>query len=175
MTPTKLYLQGADVTIRTLQPTDDIEYLTELLHRAYAVLAAMGFRYHATHQDSSVTRERLNGNLSFIAECNGLLVGTVTLYNKSHDDHCHWYTQHGVWHFGQFGIEPNVQRSGLGNAMMTYIEHHAKQLGAHELACDTAEGAEHLIRWYNKRGYRFVQHVQWGITNYRSVVLSKAL
>lgn len=175
MVPTTIHIQGADITIRTYQPTDDIEYLTELLHRAYAGLAAMGFRYHATHQDSTVTAERLNGDLSFIAERNGIIVGTVTLYKTFPEDSCEWYTSNGVWHFGQFGIEPNLQRNGLGNAMMNIIELHAKQLGAQELACDTAEGATHLVNWYNKRGYRFIQHVQWGVTNYRSVVLSKTL
>jgi hypothetical protein len=43
------------------------------------------------------------------------------------------------------------------------------------IALDTAEPATHLIRYYEKRGYRFVQHQQWEKVNYRSVILSKRL
>jgi len=35
--------------------------------------------------------------------------------------------------------------------------------------------ADHLIKMYESRGYRFIEYHQWGITNYRSVVMSKKL
>ena len=49
--------------------------------------------------------------------------------------------------------------------------------GFKEIALDTCEDAESLISYYEKRGYRFVEHVQWDpkIVNYRSVVMSKSL
>ena len=48
------------------------------------------------------------------------------------------------------------------------------EVGAAEIALDTAETAEELIRFYLKRGYRFIEHVTWtDVVNYRSVVLSK--
>jgi GNAT superfamily N-acetyltransferase len=59
--------------------------------------------------------------------------------------------------------------------MMSMIEERAKELGAHEIALDTSEHADDLIKMYEKRGYKHVSHVQWGETNYRSVVLSKVL
>ena len=58
---------------------------------------------------------------------------------------------------------------------MRVIEQRALQQGATELALDTAEGATHLIRWYERLGFRFIQHVSWDETNYRSVVMSKRL
>jgi len=57
--------------------------------------------------------------------------------------------------------------------MMEIIETKAKSLGALEIALDTAEGAAHLIRFYEKRGYEFIQYVQWEVTNYRSVIMSR--
>lgn len=48
-------------------------------------------------------------------------------------------------------------------------------MGARELACDTAEGAVHLIAMYRKRGFRQVGTADWEGTNYMSVVLSKSL
>ena len=35
--------------------------------------------------------------------------------------------------------------------------------------------ATHLIRLYEKRGYRLVGNHHWGVTNYMSVVMSKKL
>jgi GNAT superfamily N-acetyltransferase len=75
----------------------------------------------------------------------------------------------------QFGVRPDLQRQGLGAAMMDFVEAEARRHGAGELALDTAEGALHLVDWYRRRGHRPVETVQWPVTDYRSVVLSKAL
>lgn len=58
---------------------------------------------------------------------------------------------------------------------MRVIEQFAIGHGADELALDTAEGATHLTRWYERLGFRFFQHVSWDETNYLSVVMSKRL
>ena len=57
--------------IRELAPLDDVELLTEMLHRAYAPLAALGLRYSATHQSPEVTRRRLDKGYSLVAEVEG--------------------------------------------------------------------------------------------------------
>jgi ribosomal protein S18 acetylase RimI-like enzyme len=77
--------------------------------------------------------------------------------------------------FSQFGVEPGLQRRGIGSILLDLVERRARETGAGELALDTAEGAAHLIKLYEKRGYRFVEHADWEKTNYRSVVLSKRL
>ena len=174
--PSNIALPSGEIlTIRTLSPSDSIDELTKLLNHSYAELLTMGFRFLATHQDSSITRDRLNGELSFVAEVNERIIGTVTLYNEAEYGDCEYYSKDGVWRFGQFGVEPTYQRSGIGSLLMDTIEYTAKDKGALALALDTAEGATHLIRWYESRGYTFVQHVQWDVTNYRSVVMSKEL
>lgn len=58
--------------------------------------------------------------------------------------------------------------------LLAFAESRARELGAREVAVDTAEGAHHLIRYYSTRGYREVGHAQWEHTNYRSVILSKS-
>ena len=55
------------------------------------------------------------------------------------------------------------------------FEELARAKGAIELACDTAEHAHHLRQWYDRMGYRFIEFVQWDVTNFRSVILSKRL
>ena len=58
---------------------------------------------------------------------------------------------------------------------MDFVEQRAADLGATEIALDTAEPAAHLIAFYEARGYRLVGHKQRRHTNYRSAILSKAI
>jgi len=48
-----------DISIRPWLETDSAVELTELLHRAYARLAAMNLRFWATHQSAEVTEQRI--------------------------------------------------------------------------------------------------------------------
>ena len=94
-----------------------------------------------------------------------------------------------AWYFATFianGIFPKpsdglqvVAYSGMEirvNAGYAFINGYAfRNPATLSVTLDTAEGAEHLIRTYEKRGYRFIEYVQWEVTNYRSVVMSKKL
>ncbi len=164
------------IVIRNLRESDPIPEITGLLHQAYAPLAAMGLRYTATHQDGDVTRSRLASGWPWVAMLDGEIVATVTLYqNPAGSEDCAWYRQPGVFSFGQLAVRPDLQGHGLGGRLFAMLETEAAMRGAGELALDTADGADHLIRWYEKIGFRFIEHVSWSNTNYRSVVLSKTL
>ncbi len=162
------------ITIRPFRDDDAIPPITRLLHDAYAPLAAMNLRYTATHQDDEVTRSRLSRGMPWVAEMEGEIVATVTLYQDAGSG-CGWYDKSGVFSFGQFAVRPDLQGRGLGGKLITLMENEAATHGATELALDTAEGAFHLIRWYEKLGFRFIEYMDWSSTNYRSVVLSKTL
>ncbi|MEO7454200.1 MAG: GNAT family N-acetyltransferase, partial [Fimbriimonadales bacterium] len=153
----------------------DYEALTGLLHRAYAPLAAMGFRFTATYQSVETTRFRCEGGTCVVAELDGVIVGTVTFYDAGRTEHSEWYDRPEVASFGQFGVEPSIQGNGIGRMLMDEVERLAAESGAKEIACDTAEGATHLIATYERRGYRVVGKVNWGATNYVSVILSKEI
>jgi GNAT superfamily N-acetyltransferase len=161
--------------IRAWLPTDDVAALTELLHQAYGQLARAGFRYLASHQDEAMTRKRLETGHPLVAVLDGTIVGTVTLYPPRPNSPCDLYRQSDVFSFGQFGVRPDLQRGGIGRCLVDRIEAEARELGAARLALDTAEGATHLVRWYERLGFRFVQYAQWDMTNYRSVVMCKPL
>lgn len=152
-----------------------VEPLTDLLHEAYAPLAAKGMRYLATHQPPEKTLERLQRGEAYLAFRLNELVGTVTLFREDPTSRCEYYRIPGVFSFGQFAIRPRLQGQGFGSLMMNMLEARAKELGARELALDTSEHATDLIRLYEKRGYRHVAYTQWDVTNYRSVIMSKAL
>lgn len=162
--------------IREFRPGEDnLSELTGLLHRAYARLADLGLRFVATYQDDSITRDRMQGAECYVALRNGHLVGTILFRNASSTDGCPWYARQEVASFGQYAVEPDLQGTGIGSALLAVVEERARETGAAEIALDTAEPAHHLIEMYQSKGYRFIEYVQWDITNYRSVILSKSL
>jgi GNAT superfamily N-acetyltransferase len=154
---------------------DDLNELTLLLNRAYKQLADLGFRYLATHQDVKTTKERIEKATCLVAIYANKIIGTVCYYSPENASGCEWYERENVATFGQFGVEPELQKSGIGGMLVDEIEKLAIQDNTGELAIDTAEGASHLINFYKKRGYRHVGYIQWDVTNYRSVILSKKL
>lgn len=168
-------LDGRTFIVRNILPEDSITELTGLLHRAYKRLADMNLRFVATYQPPETTIERITSGYCFVVVEHDRTVGTMTLYPPDTKSNCEFYSRQGVWCFGQFAVEPSLQSIGVGGIMLRAGEEFAAQTGATYLALDTAEPAEHLIRYYTKRGYCFEQFVQWDVTNYRSVVMSKKL
>ena len=165
------------ISIRAVGPDDSIEGLTELLHRAYAALGAQGWNYTAVDQAIEVTRKRLAEGTCLVAmDPDGRIVGTI-MYNPARIsyDGSPWLRRADVAHLGQFGVEPSLQRSGIGARLMAAVEDMARADGAREIALDTAEPAVHLIDWYARCGYRFIEYAQWRGKRYRSVIMSKAL
>ncbi len=165
-----------DAHVRLLAEGDSLEALTALLHRAYAELGAMGFRYKAVEQSVDVTRDRISQGECYVAVSERDIVGTAVLLPPSwRPAHCEWYARADVAVLSQFAVEPRLQRRGLGSWLIAYVEKRAAALGAAELAADTAEDATYLVGLYERRGYRRVGTAQWGHTNYRSILLSKRL
>jgi len=167
--------ESQPVSIRRWRDADDIVEITELLHRAYGQLADLGFRYHATWQDSETTLKRLTRGISYVAQAGDLIVGTITLYVPPNVSGCDWYDRGDVAQFGQFGVRPTYQKLGIGSLLLSAVESEAKARNISNLAMDTAEGAKHLIDLYKKRGFEFVGYADWEITNYRSVILNKTI
>lgn len=164
-----------------IESSETIKELTELLHLAYKRLADMGLKFVATYQTQEYTKSFLKNGECFIIrnEANqNKIISTVMYYNSSfmkEEDTPEWYLKENVAFFGKFAVHPDLQCHGIGGKMMDFVEHYAKSKGKTELALDTSEKALHLIKYYEKRGYRFIQHHQWDVTNYRSVVMSKKL
>ncbi|HRF60359.1 MAG TPA: GNAT family N-acetyltransferase [Fimbriimonadaceae bacterium] len=161
--------------LRRLAPSDDLVALTDLLHRSYKRLADMGLRFVATHQSPETTRERAEEGECWVVEEEGRLIATITVYPPDPGDGTRWYDRGDVAHFGQFAVEPELQAQGIGSMLIELAEERARAFGATELALDTSEQAGHLIDYYEARGFRFIEHVQWRSVNYRSVVMSKTV
>src|SRR5438552_10538445 len=170
---TRIYLMKIEYKIRKWKETDSISELTELLHRSYKPLADMGLIFLATHQTDAQTKRRIEKGDCFIIENDGKLIATISLYPNNKSNECLHFRKEGSAYFGQFAVEPLLQKTGIGSKMMEFIEEYAKEKGYSELALDTSEKALRLIEFYKKRGYGFVHYHQWDIVNYRSVVMSK--
>lgn len=163
------------VVIRKLAESDSMEDLTKLLHRAYKALAEKGLKYLATHQDVSITRDRIKRGTCFVAESNHRIVGTITYHDPGHVKGSSWMERKEVAHLNQLAVEPEFQGRGIAGQLVKHAEDFAKSRGVTEIALDTAEPAIQLISWYHRLGYRFIEYADWEVTNYRSVVMSKTL
>lgn len=164
------------VTIRDFCDTDDVQALTELLHRAYSDHKTENRRFLATYQDASVTKDRLTDGKGFIVEFEGRVVGTATVYFPEALPHGDYHPTGPIATFGQYGVDPDVQGFGIGTKLLAHLEDVARALGATELALDTAETATELIGYYHRLGFRVVGAADWRpTTNYLSVIMSKDL
>ena len=76
---------------------------------------------------------------------------------------------------GQFGVRSAFQGRGIGNSLLREAEALGNSVGAAELALDTSEGADQLIAWYERKGFRFIEYAQWNGKKYRSVIMSKTI
>ena len=167
--------------IRPLAPSDSLEALTALLHRAYAPLGAMGLNYTAVDQSVDATARRFASGHGFVAEQGGVIVGTVVVNGPLDADEkpdaraCAWYLRRDVAHLHQLGVEPAAQGRGIGQALIAACERWAVERGFRAIALDTAMPATHLRQRYAAFGYAEVGDVQWSGKRYRTVIMVKPL
>jgi ribosomal protein S18 acetylase RimI-like enzyme len=164
------------LTIRPFsEADDDINALTNLLHRAYAPLASRGLRFTATHQSSGVTLRRLNKGYPLVAEWGGKPAGTITVYGPDPESEVPEYRDESSFHFGQFGVDPIHQGLGIGRALHDAIVQHAMNSNARFMCLDTAAPAKDLIGLYQKWGYAIVNRISFSSVNYDSVIMRRDL
>ncbi len=171
----ELKLMNVVFNFRLINQADSIEKINQILRSAYSSLAANGMKYAASHEDVEATRKNIGKGECHLVISNSEIIGCATIRRPGAELGPAWYANPGVITFGRFAINPIHQGQGIGSKFLDYIESRAKELGAKELALDTSEKADHLIKMYEKRNYRFIEYHQWDITNYRSVVMSKSL
>ncbi|MFN0011592.1 MAG: GNAT family N-acetyltransferase [Phycisphaerales bacterium] len=191
------------ISVRRLRPTDSLSELTALLHRSYAKQVALGLHALASHQTPEITRKRVGKGECFVAvlsepaaDASGgadvpsataclpreRLVGTIMFQEPSWgggggapESGPRWFRRHDVCNFSQFAVEPTLQGRGIGALLLTTVEARARELGMAELALSTAEPDTELVAYYRRRGFRDVERFDWGITNYTSLIMSKAV
>ncbi|HEY4433186.1 MAG TPA: GNAT family N-acetyltransferase [Candidatus Cybelea sp.] len=156
---------------------DSYEAVTRLLHAAYRGLAEMGLNYVAATQDAKTTRRRIAAATAcWVARRAGGIVGTICYYAQCPSaHHPDWYRRAEVGFFGQFGVEPSLQGSGIGSRLLAAAEARAIAGVKSEFACDTAEPAQRLVAYYSRHGFRIVGRHRWPHAVYDSLILSKRI
>lgn len=84
------------------------------------------------------------GSLVMVAEAAGRLVACCHLERRPG----------GVAYFGLFAVEPALQGSGIGRAVLAEAEKAAASWGCTELQMTVIRQREDLIAWYRRLGYR---------------------
>ncbi len=163
-----------DITIRKFSDMDSMTELVSLLHRAYKKLADMGLHYVATFISEEDMQWFVDRGECFVAVEDDKIIGTILIYPKGKNSP-EIYNRSDIEVFGKFAVEPEFQCKGVGSMLMDFVEKYVKDKGINEIALDTAEEAQHLIDYYEKRGYKQIGYQQWKKANYRSVVMSKKL
>jgi GNAT superfamily N-acetyltransferase len=158
-------------TIRLLNHSDDLHALTQMLHRAYAALDALGLNYTAVDQTVETTAKRNAQGQCFVAEIGGKVVGTIVYTARMNPCVCEEFTRMASIH--QFAVDPPFQGSGVGKALLAHCEQLAQNAGEAQLALDTAEPATHLVQTYTRWGYQRIGLVQWPGKRYRSLIMAK--
>jgi GNAT superfamily N-acetyltransferase len=118
----------------------------------------MGLNYVAATQDARTTANRVQwATVCWVARNSGIVSGTICYYTGTQFTiEPAWYQRKEVSNFGQFAVEPELQRAGLGSALLDIVENRARFDGKIELACDTAVAATHLVTFYERGGFRKV-------------------
>jgi GNAT superfamily N-acetyltransferase len=156
---------------------DSYTGLTRLLHAAYRGLAELGLNYVAATQDAKTTQRRIAvATACWVARRAGDVVGTICHYAECPSEgHPGWYRSRDVSFFGQFGVEPSLHGCGIGARLLAAAEARAISDAKRELACDTAEPAQHLVAYYSRHGFRVVGRHRWPHAVYDSLILSKRI
>jgi hypothetical protein len=85
---------------------DDLDALTDLIHRAYAPHLAIGLRYWATHQPWADTEKRLLSGVGLIMLADGEYVGTATVRPPQPNSPVALYRDPAVRSLSQFCVAP---------------------------------------------------------------------
>ncbi|HTP97555.1 MAG TPA: GNAT family N-acetyltransferase [Burkholderiales bacterium] len=165
----------AGVTVRGLAAGDSLEDLTALLHRAFSRLGRLGLNCTCVDQPVEVTRRRIERGTCYVATSGERLAGTITLYAPDPSSDSVWYRRPDVASIHQFAVDPDFHGLGVGGALLQFAEDWAALRGYREIALDMAQPARHLLAYYMRNGYRYVESLRLEGKTYYSVVLSKAL
>lgn len=185
-------VQPGEVFVRRLSPSDSLEGLTGLLHRAYRAQVEMGLRPLAGRQDVETTARRCASGECYVAvmgestdfgperpqsaaQLGTRLVGTILFHEVEDAKGPPWFSNRDVDSFSQFAVDPGVQGKGIGGLLLDMAEKRAVACGAAHLGLSMAEPDVALRAFYERRGYGLVEFWQWPYTNYRSAILSKRL
>jgi ribosomal protein S18 acetylase RimI-like enzyme len=163
------------INLRELSHEDSFIEITAMLHRAFSRLTRMGIACPSASQSVAVTRQRILAGVCFVAECDGSIVGTVTLYRTERCSQSEVYRSRRVASLHQFAVDPEFQGRGVGRSLLKKAEEWASNHGYKEIALDTPHSADHLVNLYRHLGFNVAEILRFSPRSYFSCVLKKQL
>ncbi|RQR48746.1 N-acetyltransferase [Burkholderia sp. Bp9126] len=162
------------IVVRRFDPAfDGYAPLTDLLHRAFARLGAMGLNCTCVDQAEDVTRRRAEAGECFVAVSAGRVIGTMTLHVADPASACSLYRHDGVATVRQVAVDPAWQGRGVGAMLLSFAGQWAATRGFALLALDTPRPAAHLLAFYRAQGFDIVDVVRFAGKRYDSAILCK--
>ncbi|TCW77369.1 N-acetyltransferase [Burkholderia sp. SRS-46] len=162
------------IVVRRFDPAfDGYAPLTDMLHRAFARLGAMGLNCTCVDQTEAVTRRRTEAGECFVAVSGARVIGTMTLHASDPASACSLYRHDGVASVRQVAVDPAWQGRGVGATLLSFAEQWAATRGFALLALDTPRPAAHLLAFYRAQGFERVDVVRFAGKRYDSAILCK--
>ena len=168
-----------DLVLRLVTPAD-VPALTELVHEAYASLAAEGLNVTGASQDEETTAGRaLRGGCAWVlTEPDGRLVGTVAVSSPPGRGIRSLTSlalePDRVW-LNQLAVHPSARGRGLSRVLWGTVRGWALDHGMRSVGLDTAEPVRPLRDMYRRWGFVEADVVHWPGKTYRSVVMLRDL
>jgi len=142
----------------------DLGRILQLVHRAYAHNAALGFHFVGATESPESLREDWTAGHVYTLRTEGGLAGTIRIAGQP---------QEGFLQIWRLCVDPDVWRRGLGGRLLRFAESEARKRSLRSVRLDTAKPFVELVRWYQRRGYRITGETRFPDVNYDSVLLEK--
>ncbi|MEA5454686.1 GNAT family N-acetyltransferase [Sinomonas sp. JGH33] len=148
------------LTIRDALESDYPE-IARITREAY-----LGAGYFESHehpylrQVSDVAYRAARGTV-LVAERDGRIIGSVTV--MAHGDGFEQVAREGEYEFRLLVVDPTVQRSGAGSALVAEVEARARRAGAGAVVLTTGKDWEGPNALYPRLGYERAPERDWPI------------
>lgn len=156
----------------------DVPQLTQLLHRAYAELGALGLNFTAVDQNDETTLRRATGGATWVIEEGGRLMATMTVSwppeQQIQELTSEASIENRAW-LNQLAVDPSRRGEGLARRLRDSGFEWCRDRGALSIGLDTAKPAKHLVDLYGSWGFDHVGEVQWPGKTYSSVIMTRML
>ena len=141
----------SDVLVRELRAGDDTEHLGRLIQAAYFGLPGYPREdeYDAEIADVAGRRDK---TVVVVADLDGRLVGCLTYVPHPRER----YAEHGdpdAATFRYFGVDPSMQGSGVGEAMVRWVLDRARADGRRRVLIHTLTSMRSAQRLYERLGF----------------------
>lgn len=164
-------------------PTD-VRAVRRLVNAAFAEYRGTSVNFTGIDQDETETLARMEGRQVWLAFDGRRAAATISLEFKTDsvtpdpdapDGAAGMAPVRRVAFISQFAVSPLYKGRGLGTRLLMFAEGVSAEEGAVEVRLSTADSIEHLLRFYDRRGYRPISRTRWPGKTYDSVILGKAL